>query len=149
MAQIRKADSGDVDDWLALRLRLWPNTSLEEHHREIAQQLRDQRRFVALLACNDAGLTVGFAEIAMRVDPVNGCLTSPVAFVEGIYVEPGQRRRGAARALLAAAEQWATARGCREIASDVLLEDIVSRNFHQAAGFMSTERVIFFRKELK
>jgi aminoglycoside 6'-N-acetyltransferase I len=149
MAQVRKAGSADVDDWLGLRLRLWPNTSLEEHHREIVQQLRDPRRFLALLACDGDGQAVGFAEIALRVDPVNGCVTSPVAFVEGIYVEPGQRRRGAARALLTAAEQWAAAHGCRELAADVLLEDIVSRNFHQATGFMPTERVIFFRKELR
>lgn len=149
MVQIRKAGSRDVDDRLALRLRLWPNTSLEDHRSEIALQLRDPRRFVALLARIDGGEAVGFAEVALRVDPVNGCDSSPVAFIEGIYVDTALRRRGVARALYAAAGQWATGRGCSELASDALLDDIASRNFHQAVGFTATERVIFFRKELK
>lgn len=149
MVQIHKARSHDVDDWLALRLRLWPNTSLEDHRREIAQQLRDPRRFVTLLVRIDGGEAVGFAEIALRADPVNGCQSSPVAFVEGVYVEHCERRRGVARALYAAAEQWATEHGCSELASDALLDDIASRNFHQAVGFTATERVIFFRKELQ
>ncbi len=147
--QIGQASAKDVDDWLALRIRLWPNTSLDAHRSEIAQQLRDPRRFVALLARLDSGEAVGFAEVALRVDPVNGCDRSPVAFLEGIFVEPGQRRRGAARALCTAAERWAADRDCAEFASDALLDDIASRNFHQAVGFLPTERVIFFRKELK
>ena len=148
MLQLQAASARDVDDSLALRLRLWPNTSLEGHHGEIAAQLRDARRFVALLARLENGESVGFAEVALRVDPVNGCESSPVAFVEAIYVDPPQRRRGVARALCAAAERWAAERNCAELASDALLDDMASRNFHRAVGFLPTERVIFFRKEL-
>jgi aminoglycoside 6'-N-acetyltransferase I len=147
--QIRQASTNDVDDWLALRIRLWPNTSLNDHRREITQQLRDHKRFLPLLAQRDSGETVGFAEVALRVDPVNGCDGSPVAFIEGIYVEPAHRRKGVARELCETAERWAKAHGCSEFASDALLDDIASRNFHQAIGFIPTERVIFFRKELK
>ncbi len=148
MLQIREASARDVDDWLALRIRLWPNTSLDDHRMEIAPQLRDRRRFVALLARAENGETVGLAEIALRSDPVNGCASSPVAFLEGIFVDATRRRRGVARALCEAAERWAAERGCTEFASDALLENIISRNFLQAVGFVPTERVIFFRKEL-
>jgi aminoglycoside 6'-N-acetyltransferase I len=146
---IRAATAGDVEQWLALRAKLWPLTPADEHRGEIAQQLADPARFAALLACDESGRALGFAEVALRADYVNGCDTSPVAFLEGIWCEPQARRRGVARALAAAVERWAVAKGCRELASDALIEDAASHDFHRAIGFAPTERVVFFRKELE
>jgi aminoglycoside 6'-N-acetyltransferase I len=146
---VRAANAQDAADWLALRMKLWPVTPAEEHRREITQQIDDPSRFVALLALDEAGRAIGFAEAALRDDGVNGCMTSPVAFLEGLYVEPGAQRRGHARALCAAIERWAVARGCTELASDALLENAASHEFHGAVGFTPTERVVFYRKELK
>jgi aminoglycoside 6'-N-acetyltransferase I len=84
----------------------------------------------------------------LRRDYVNGCETSPVAFLEGIYVPPDRRRGGAGRALIARAEQWARDRGCQEFASDALLANEASHRFHSGAGFEETERVVYFRKPL-
>jgi aminoglycoside 6'-N-acetyltransferase I len=58
------------------------------------------------------------------------------------------RRRGIARALVAAAAEWAQSRGCREFGSDALLENEVSHAVHRRLGFQESERVVFFRKEL-
>lgn len=145
---IRAATAADVDAWLALRTRLWPATPLAEHQWELAQQLAAPARFVALLAFDENGRAAGFAEAALRADPVNGCATSPVAFLEGIYVEEAAQRRGIGRALCAAIERWAVARGCTELASDALIENGASHDFHRSIGFAPTERVIFYRKEL-
>jgi aminoglycoside 6'-N-acetyltransferase I len=79
---------------------------------------------------------------------VNGCETSPVAFLEGIYVEPWARRQGVAKELVAEVERWAFARGCQEFASDALLDDTDSHGMHVALGFEETERVVYFRKGL-
>jgi aminoglycoside 6'-N-acetyltransferase I len=79
---------------------------------------------------------------------LNGTDSSPVAFVEGIYVVPEARRMGTARALVAAAERWAANKGCRKIASDAGLENETSHAMHRALGFQETERVVFFRKLL-
>jgi len=149
MIVIRTATAADVDAWLALRSRLWPGTSLREHRHELAQQLAEPARFVALLALDDDGRAVGFAEAALRTDPVAGCASSPVAFLEGIYVQPAQQRRGTARALCAAVERWAVAHGCTELAADALVENGASHDFHRSVGFTPTERVIFYRKELQ
>ncbi len=146
---IRAATAQDATAWLALRAKLWPITPADEHRREIAQQLADPARFLALLALDDARHAVGFVEATVRGDYVNGCLTSPVAFLEGIYVEPGAQRRGVARSLCTAVERWALARGCTELASDALVDNAASHDFHHAIGFAPTERVVFYRKELK
>ena len=78
----------------------------------------------------------------------NGTDTSPVAFLEGIYVEPRLRRKGIGAALVAAVCAWARRMGCRELASDALLENEGSHAVHRALGFEETERVVFFRKAL-
>jgi aminoglycoside 6'-N-acetyltransferase I len=107
------------------------------------------RGYQVLLAKTDSGKAVGFAEAALRVDYVNGTDSSPVAFLEGLYVAPGSRRAGVARALVAAVEQWARREGCSELASDCLLENIDAHEVHRALGFGETERVVYFRKEIR
>jgi aminoglycoside 6'-N-acetyltransferase I len=132
---------------MRLRDTLWPQPEVE-HSREIAEILAEPDRYAAFLCGMPNGDYVGFAEAAIRSDYVNGCETSPVAFLEGIFVEPAQRRNGIARALCAAVEQWTRSRGCREFASDADLSNLVSHRMQGALGFAETERVVFFRKLL-
>jgi aminoglycoside 6'-N-acetyltransferase I len=106
----------------------------------------DKTSFVAYTESNAA---VGFVEAALRTDYVNGTTSTPVAFLEGLYVVPEARRQGVARALVAAIERWALDRGCREFASDASLANHVSHTVHRALGFEKTERVVFFRKPLE
>lgn len=89
------------------------------------------------------------AELAIRTDYVNGADTSPVAFLEGIYVVPEARRSGIARELVAAAERWALSMGCTELACDARIENTSSHAMHAALGFVETERVVFFKKVLR
>jgi aminoglycoside 6'-N-acetyltransferase I len=105
-------------------------------------------RFGQFVAYVGSGHAVGFIEVAIRTDYVNGTDSSPVAFLEGIYVVPEARRMGTARALVEAAEHRAISRGCREFASDAALENETSNAMHRALGFQETERVVFFRKLL-
>lgn len=136
-----------VDAWAALRAALWPEQS-ESDLREDASQFSPSGEKTVFFALDDGDRLVGFAEAALRRDYVNGCETSPVAFLEAIYVAPTQRRRRVASALCDAVEAWARTLGCRELASDALLDNRVSHRFHEAAGFAETERVVYFRKGL-
>lgn len=91
---------------------------------------------------------IGFAQCQLRRDYVEGCSTSPVGFLEGIYVEPSARRLGVARTLLRACEDWARDAGCTEFASDCELDNTVSLAWHLHAGFTETNRTIWFAKKL-
>jgi aminoglycoside 6'-N-acetyltransferase I len=132
--------------WLALRLRLWPQGSEAEYLREMADVLA--RGHFVRLATDEKGSAVGFVEASKRVDYVNGASSSPVAFLEGLYVEPASRRNGVARALVAAVEAWASAQGCAELASDSPLENVAAHAVHRALGFTETERVVYFCRAL-
>ena len=95
----------------------------------------------------EAGL-VAFAEAALRRDHVHGCDTTPVAFLEGIFVHPDYRNRGLGTRLLQAVQGWAREAGCTELASDADLANRTSQVFHAARGFQETGRVVFFRMPL-
>jgi aminoglycoside 6'-N-acetyltransferase I len=146
---IRIARRADIARWAEFRAALWPEGTVENHRHEAAAWLDEPEELaVAFVALGDDGELAGFAEASLRRDYVNGCTTSPVAFVEGIYVGPARRGTGTGRALIAAVEAWGRERGCSELASDALLDNRGSHAFHQAVGFEETERVVYFRKTL-
>jgi aminoglycoside 6'-N-acetyltransferase I len=143
---VERCTDRDLDDWAGLRCLLWPELGIDESRAEARELL--SRRSVAYLARTPGAGAVGFAEATVRVDYVNGCTTSPVAFLEGIYVIPQFRRRGVARLLTEAVEEWAARMGCSELASDAEIDNVTSRCMHAALGFEETERVVCFRKNL-
>ena len=146
--RIAPATAGDAEAWLELRLALWPHHAREEFAAEIAQLLADPGETLNLIARDADGEAMGFAEAALRHDYVEGCETSPVAFLEGIYVAPAHRRRGVAAALVRAVEEWGRRNGCTEFASDAEVTNLDSHAMHLALGFEETARVVYFRKEI-
>ncbi len=134
--------------WLELRRELWPHCADDEHVKEMTAFCTNPSRYVQGVAYSTMRQPLGFVEASLRTDYVNGTSTSPVAFLEGLYVLPEKRGKGIARALVARVEAWARAVGCRELASDALIDNHVSHTVHRALGFDETERVIYFRKSL-
>ncbi len=126
----------NVDSWTRLRAALWQDGSVEQHREDVIETfLQGSGKAVAFLSESEKGELVGFAEGSLRHDYVNGCKTSPVAFLEGIYVLPSHRQQGNARLLCDAVGDWGKSQGCLEFASDAPLENEVSRKFHAALGF--------------
>ena len=132
--------------WVALRCALWPDADRKAMAQE-APALLTRPDLLVLLA-HQGDTAIGFVEASVRRDYVNGCDTSPVGFLEGIYVRPEHRHQGVARALVAAVEHWMQKQGLKELASDALLENMQSHAMHKALGFSETVRVVYFRKPL-
>ena len=145
---IKPCNSPQHPGWLELRRALWPHHDATFHLDEMSRFCAEPRRFGQFIATADDGTPLGFIEIALRSDYVNGTRTSPVAFLEGIYVAPLARKLGVAKALVRAGEVWARERGCVEFASDAAIDNQISHAMHRALGFAETQRVVFFRKAL-
>lgn len=147
--EIMSVSTGHIGAYAALRMALWPSETVAEHREQIERALAspdaDQVAFLAVAG----GEVCGFAEAALRHDYVNGCTTSPVAFVEGLYVLPDRRLNGVARLLIEQVVAWARGLGCAEIASDADAANKDSHAMHEALGFAETERVVFFRRSLR
>ena len=145
---IERCTSERFEDWARLRQALWPEETAEEHRRYAASMIDRPTDAMVYLAREDDGNVAAFAEATLRRDYVNGCSTSPVGFLEGLYVEAPYRGRGLARLLCKALEDWATGLGCTEFASDVLLHNQAGQRVHEALGFEETDRVVFYAKRL-
>jgi aminoglycoside 6'-N-acetyltransferase I len=107
-AKYRVAQISDRPEWISLRYELWPDCPLERHKLEVEQLLKVQGA-VAVAECD--GLLVGFAEVSLRKDHVEGTQSVPVPYLEGWFVRANYRGRGIGRGLLNFVERWAVARG--------------------------------------
>ena len=143
--KIVKAEAKDASEVARLRLQLWPEHDIEDMELEFREliQMDDAAVFLAR-----EGEAVGFAQCQLRRDYVEGTESSPVGYLEGIFVAQPCRNRGYARALLAACQDWARARGCTEFASDCELTNSESLAFHLRMGFLEANRIICFTKRL-
>ena len=141
-----RAVSSDAAEVAALACELWPEHSLEEMTEEFESLLA--REDAAVFLYREHEEAVGFAQCQLRHDYVEGTETSPVGYLEGIYVREGVRRQGIARKLLSACESWAKAQGCKEYASDCELDNTDSQRFHRAVGFEEANRIVAFVKKL-
>lgn len=136
-------------DWLALRLALWPDASPAEHLEEMATFLAEPDRFSQFIARDVGGSALGFVEASIRTDYVNGTESTPVAFLEGLFVSHKARRKGVARILVASVAAWAKAMGYVELASDAPTRNRASHAVHRQLGFVETERVVYFTQRLR
>lgn len=143
---IRKATRRDAEIITDMALLLWPDLSREELFQEMEGFLDDDDCAIFLAWDNDE--MIAFAQCQLRHDYVEGTETSPVGYLEGIYVDKNHRQKGIARALVRACEGWAKEKGCSEFGSDVELHNAQSYAFHLAAGFQEVNRIICFAKKI-
>jgi aminoglycoside 6'-N-acetyltransferase I len=128
-----------------LRVALWPMPD-DLNVRETAEILASERWGV-FVARIESGAVVGFLEAGLR-EFAEGAESSPVAYLEGLYILPAFRRHGIGRQLVRAGEQWAISHGCTEIASDAQIDNAISIELHKRMGYAEVERQVCFLKRL-
>jgi aminoglycoside 6'-N-acetyltransferase I len=143
---IRTMDQRDRGVWLQMRGELWPEEPMLQHASAIEDVLQDEQAW-GFIAENAAGTAVGFAEVSIR-KAANGCATSPVPFLEGIWVRDVDRRQRIGAWLIRHVETFLADLGYRELGSDTLIDNLASQHAHIGWGFVETERVVYYRKEL-
>jgi aminoglycoside 6'-N-acetyltransferase I len=124
-----------------MRKALWDDCPDDQQVREMEGILAGDAEEVFVAERPGGGLC-GFVEAPIRPWAI-GCESQPVR-----YVDPDMRRHGVGRALVEAAEAWARARGCRQMASDAELWNEVSHQAHGSLGYEETARLVLFKKDL-
>jgi aminoglycoside 6'-N-acetyltransferase I len=94
------------------------------------------------------GQLVGFAEVSIRRDHVEGTRSVPVPYLEGWFVRADYRGKGVGRGLLDFVEQWAAGRGFDELASDAEIKNSRSIELHKQLGFTEVARTVHFVKRI-
>ena len=143
---VGRADRSDSGTIARLAAQMWRSASVRELEEEFAK-LAGNENAACFLKFAD-GQPVAFAQCGLRTDYVEGTDTSPVGYLEGIFVLPPYRNRGYAAELLSCCETWAKGKNCTEFASDCELGNDGSLQFHLATGFEEANRIICFKKKL-
>ncbi|MBR6185408.1 MAG: GNAT family N-acetyltransferase [Clostridia bacterium] len=142
-----RASLADSERLAELVKLVWPEHSLAELVEIINGYILSDSSAVFYERAD--GQTAGAALCCLRHDYVEGCDTRPVEYLEGVGVREAYRRRGIAKKLAAACEQWAREKGCSEFASGCGLTNTASLRFHLGIGFEEENRIICLRKHCK
>ncbi|MDD2648385.1 MAG: GNAT family N-acetyltransferase [Eubacteriales bacterium] len=143
---IKKADLSDAAAANSLAHMLFGGHDENELLEETKQMIESEN--AAVFLAESGGEYVGIAECALRHDYVEGTSSSPVGYLEGIFVLECARRSGVARALLEAAKAWSSSCGASEFASDCELHNETSVRFHNSVGFTEAARIVCFTQKL-
>lgn len=143
---VRKATREDVVCIAEMALMMW-DSHLEELTEEFEMALYNEECAIYLYQIDN--MPIGFAQCGLRHDYVEGTESSPVGYLEGIFIQEDYRRKGYAKALAAECEKWARQMGCSEFASDCELDNDASLAFHMKMGFTEAGRIICFTKPIE
>lgn len=146
MLSIKRMSEHEINAVAQLAFKLWPDADLRELTVEFADLLSSERD--AVFIANDGDTATGFAHVSLRYEHVEGTSSSPVGYLEGIFVEAAWRKRGIARKLVRHCEQWAREKGCDEFASDAELHNVDSQHFHEKTGFKEINKIVCYAKGL-
>jgi len=138
----------DFTDWLEMAIDLWPEEQPEDMP-EILLGLQKDPKNKNFICRSDTDEAIGFINLSIRTDYVEGSDSSPVGYVEGVYVKPAYRGSGIGKALIKHGETWAKSQGCQEMGSDAYVDNMQSREFHKKAGFAEAGIIVAFIKKIE
>lgn len=143
---VREATKADAFALAELAVKMWSDNTISGLQSEFLNLICSDNAACFIKYVGDK--EVGFAQCQLRNDYVEGTDTSPVGFLEGIFVEKEYRHKGYAKELLSKCEQWAKEKHCTEFASDCEIDNDISFAFHLSMGFEEANRIICFRKDI-
>ena len=143
---IRKAGIENLEEIANLAVLMWTENTVQDLVAEFSDTISKEDAQFFLKYNQD--ILVGFAQCQLRYDYVEGTDTSPVGYLEGIFVKEEYRHKGYAKELLSECEKWAKEKGCKEFASDCEINNDSSFGFHMALGFKEANRIIYFTNQL-
>lgn len=143
---IKRATGADALTLAKLAIQMWDSHTLSELETDFATIISSQNAACFIKYVEDQ--PIGFAQCQLRYDYVEGTETSPVGYLEGIFIQQEFRHKGLATELLQECQRWAKEKECSEFASDCEIDNIDSLKFHLAMGFEEANRIICFRKEI-
>ncbi len=144
---IKAAVKDDAGILAELAIQMWSDNTVLELEEEFEKLIESDKAACFIKYVDNRA--IGFAQCQLRTDYVEGTETSPVGYLEGIFIVEAYRKKGYAKELLSACEKWAKQQNCSEFASDCELDNIASLRFHLAMGFEEANRIICFKKEIE
>lgn len=144
---IKEAKINDINHLVNLARALWLDSSIDELSKLFSEVIDCKDRII-YLALEECQIT-GFAYFSLRRDYVEGTSTSPIGYLEGIYIKPNYRNKGFGKQLIEKGLIWAKLKRCKEFASDCEIDNELSILFHKKIGFREANKIVCFVKDIK
>ena len=143
---IVQGDITNLQEITKLALKLWPEHDFDELIMEYQKIILNENNAIFLVVNNDK--PIGFCQCGLRFDYVEGTSTSPVLYLEGIFIEEEYREQGYAKKLINRCMEWGKTKNVTEFASDCEINNIDSYLFHLKLGFIEANKIICFTKKI-
>jgi aminoglycoside 6'-N-acetyltransferase I len=144
---VEEISEQNLESLVTLMLELWPDCHYDEEYQNCRRIHAAADETCFLLKENNT--YIAFIQLALRHDYVESTESSPVAYIEGIYVRSGFRRSGLAAQLVQLAKKWTKEKGCSQLASDAESTNATSITFHKKTGFKEVNRLVCFVMDME
>jgi len=145
--EIVEIDNENHEQLAHLFFEFWPDETTLAKELKAAKELLSSSNQQAYLVKFHNDL-VGFIQISIRHEYVDGMTTPFVGYIEGIYLRKQYQNQGIGRTLIEKGEKWARAQGCTQMGSDTGIENENSISFHKHLGYKEMHRYVSFMKNL-
>ena len=142
MVKIIRASNENLQQLTELALALWSNNKKDLIKSDFVYIIGHLNNRVLLAKWDEE--YIGFIHLSIRSGFVEGADTTPVGYVEGIYVKPDFRRKGVAKELYHAGLEWLKSKKCTQISGDIWINDNMCPDFYVGMGFKEVNRIICY-----
>ncbi len=142
---LRTITRSDFTEWQQMRKALYHNMEDEFDDQEMDRIVDNPQWQCMFVKFSDTN--IGFVELSLR-NIVDGCLGSPVPYIEGIYLKPDYQGLGYGHKVIELLKKRSIERGYHELAADTELDNPNAQKFFTSMGFKETYRTIGFRIDL-
>lgn len=137
---IEKVSVKNKEEFEQILKKLWQNATLKS--------CKQDAKTTAQFIYKKDGKVVGFITCSIKREYVPGCHTRKVGYLEGIYVLFEYRNQNIGSKLINQFEIWAKKKGCKELASDLEIDNEASLQFHNKMGYEIAEKTIHLVKNI-
>ena len=102
---IKRAKTEDAGELADLAIQMWADNDREDLESEFRELAINDEAACFIKYVDDK--PIAFAQCGLRHDSVEDTDSSPVGYLEGIFVSDGYRKQGYAAELLSECEKWA------------------------------------------
>ena len=131
------------NEWAEMCVELWPDLTIDS-----VLRMNHEGLFKNEFLYYEENKPAAFLSLSVRSDYVEGTDSSPVGYIEGLFVKPEFRRKGIAEKLIEHAKVWSRKYGCTELGSDCVLDNTGSQAFHKDVGFTEANRLVCYTMQL-
>ena len=128
--------------WREMRECVYESLSNDFHDKEMSQIINREDWFCLFIKDNENKI-LGFVELSSR-NVVDGCLSSPVAYIEGLFIKREFRGKGLGTKSIEVIKLWCKEHGFTELGADTELVNERAQNFFKSVGFHETFRIVEF-----